>query len=89
AGVDPVSRKTFWRIINELAKQGLSVLVTTHYMDEAEFCSKVSIIHDGKLIIEGTPTNLRKQTGLRTLGEVFDKSITEYEHKKEQKRGSR
>jgi len=79
AGVDPVSRKTFWNIIRQLSKQGLSVLVTTHYMDEAEFCDKVSIIYDGKLIIEGSPLALIQKMGLRTLGEVFDKSITDYE----------
>jgi ABC-2 type transport system ATP-binding protein len=47
AGVDPVSRKTFWDIIQDLSSQGLSVLVTTHYMDEAELCDVVSIIYDG------------------------------------------
>jgi len=79
AGVDPVSRKMFWNIIRQLAREGLAVLVTTHYMDEAEFCDKISIIYDGKLIIEGTPKTLREKTGLRTLGEVFEESVSAYQ----------
>jgi len=75
AGVDPISRKMFWEIIRQLATQGLSVLVTTHYMDEAEFCDIISIIYDGNLIIEGPPKELIKEAGVRTLGEIFEKSI--------------
>ena len=86
AGVDPVARKMFWNIIRQLARDGLAVLVTTHYMDEAEFCDKVSIIYDGKLIIEGTPKALRERTRLRTLGEVFEKCVAEYQDKEEQSR---
>lgn len=59
AGVDPLSRKKFWHVIKDLARQGVTVLLTTHYMDEAEQCDRVALISDGKLIAIDTPQNLK------------------------------
>ncbi len=64
AGVDPISRREFWELIYSMAKQGVTVLVTTHYMDEAELCQRVGFISQGKLIALDTPGQL-KQTQMR------------------------
>ncbi len=53
-GVDPVSRREFWRLIDDLSREGTTVLVTTHYLDEAERCDRVAIIHAGRLAALGT-----------------------------------
>ncbi|OPY75542.1 MAG: putative ABC transporter ATP-binding protein YbhF [Syntrophorhabdus sp. PtaU1.Bin153] len=60
SGVDPISRRNFWHLINEMAASGTTVFVTTHYMDEADYCDRLALIYRGKLIAEGTPTMLRK-----------------------------
>ena len=62
-GVDPLSRRRFWRLINELARGGTTVLVTTHYLDEAEHCHRIAIIHAGRLAALGTVR--RAETGIR------------------------
>lgn len=71
AGVDPVSRRLFWRIIRELAQEGITVLVSTHYMDEAETCDRVAFFYNGRLLAEGTPGELKAQTGRATLEDAF------------------
>ncbi len=58
AGVDPISRRDFWRLIKNLAKEGVTVLVTTHYMDEAEYCDRVCLIYNGRIIAEDAPKKL-------------------------------
>ena len=58
-GVDPVSRRDFWRILNELQKDGVTILVSTAYLDEAERCTRVGFLHQGHLIAEGTPDELK------------------------------
>ncbi len=58
-GVDPVSRRRFWELINDLAAAGVTVLVTTHYLDEAEYCHRVLLIHAGELIASGSPEELK------------------------------
>lgn len=58
-GVDPVSRKNFWDLINELSQNGITVFVTTHYLDEAEFCHRIMMIEAGKIIAGGTPGELK------------------------------
>ena len=58
-GVDPVSRRDFWRILNELQKDGVTILVSTAYLDEAERCTRVGLLHQGHLIAEGTPDELK------------------------------
>ncbi|MCP3103909.1 ABC transporter ATP-binding protein [Myxococcus sp. K15C18031901] len=60
AGVDPVQRRTFWALIRDLAAQGTTVFVTTHYMDEAENCARIGIMVDGKLVALDTPTGLKR-----------------------------
>ena len=64
AGVDPISRREFWELIYDMAKQGVTILVTTHYMDEAELCQRVGFISQGKLVALDSPANL-KQTQMR------------------------
>jgi len=60
SGVDPGSRRRFWELIHTLAQDGVSVLVSTHYMDEAEYCDRVALINHGRLIALGTPTQLKQ-----------------------------
>jgi len=59
AGVDPVARRTFWRIIRDLARGGTTVFVTTHYLDEAEYCGRIGLMVDGRLVALDTPSNLK------------------------------
>ena len=59
-GVDPVSRRQFWSIIDDMARQGVTIFVTTHYMDEAEHCQRLALMYAGKLIALDTPINLKK-----------------------------
>jgi ABC-2 type transport system ATP-binding protein len=60
-GVDPVSRQEFWQILNGIKKQGTTILVSTAYMDEAERCDQIALMHQGKLITQGTPAEIKKQ----------------------------
>lgn len=61
SGVDPISRRNFWNLIYEMSKVGTTVFVTTHYMDEADYCDRLALIYRGKIIAEGTPDELRKE----------------------------
>jgi ABC-2 type transport system ATP-binding protein len=70
-GVDPVARRAFWDLIYELADGGTTVFVTTHYMDEAEYCARVSIMAAGRIIAIGSPAELKEQTGKKTMQDVF------------------
>jgi len=70
SGVDPVSRRNFWSLIYEMAKGGTTVFVTTHYMDEAEYCDRLALIYRGKIIAEGTPTELKVQYMRRSVLEI-------------------
>jgi ABC-2 type transport system ATP-binding protein len=72
-GVDPVTRRQFWELIYQAAERGITVFVTTHYMDEAEYCDRVSIMVDGKIEALDTPKNLRQQFQVSTMDEVFHK----------------
>jgi ABC-2 type transport system ATP-binding protein len=72
-GVDPVTRRQFWEMIYEAASRGITVFVTTHYMDEAEYCDRISIMSDGKIVALDTPANLKKQYYADTVEEVFIK----------------
>ncbi|MFO7302001.1 MAG: ABC transporter ATP-binding protein [Acidobacteriota bacterium] len=69
-GVDPVSRRDFWRLIDDLAARGVTVLVTTHYLDEAERCDRIAIIHDGRLAALGTSRELKAIFASRPIVEV-------------------
>ncbi len=70
-GVDPITRRQFWELIYEEAASGTTIFVTTHYMDEAEYCSRVSIMVDGKIEALDTPQELKKQFGAASMDEVF------------------
>jgi ABC-2 type transport system ATP-binding protein len=61
SGVDPISRRNFWDLIRSLARQGVTVFVTTHYMDEAEYCDRLALIYRGRLIALGTPDQLKRE----------------------------
>jgi len=60
SGVDPLSRRTFWNLINKMSGSGTTVFVTTHYMDEADYCHRLALIYRGKIIAEGTPMELKE-----------------------------
>jgi len=71
SGVDPITRRRFWELIYETAAQGTTVLITTHYLDEAEYCRRISIMVDGAIAAMGTPTEVRQAVGAATLDDVF------------------
>ncbi|MBM4426918.1 MAG: ABC transporter ATP-binding protein [Chloroflexi bacterium] len=71
SGVDPTARRAFWDLIYELAENGVTILVTTHYMDEAEYCERVGVMRDGKLLAMDTPTNLKRTVIKGNVWEVF------------------
>ncbi len=75
AGVDPVSRRVFWEIIHELPGQGISILITTHYMDEAESCDIVGFIFNGKLIRIAPPKEIIKEEKAKNLEDIFIKYV--------------
>jgi ABC-2 type transport system ATP-binding protein len=60
SGVDPISRRQFWELIHEMAATGVTVFVTTHYMDEAEYCNRLVLIYHGKIVASGSPTELKR-----------------------------
>lgn len=70
-GVDPVTRRQFWDLIYEAADSGITVFVTTHYMDEAEYCNRISIMVDGRIDALDTPANLKQRYEAETMDEVF------------------
>jgi ABC-2 type transport system ATP-binding protein len=70
-GVDPVTRRQFWEMIYEAAARGITVFVTTHYMDEAEYCDRISIMSEGKIVALDTPDELKKKYKVESVEEVF------------------
>ena len=70
-GVDPVTRRQFWNMIYDASDRGITIFVTTHYMDEAEYCDRVSIMVDGKISALETPANLKKQFNAQNMDDVF------------------
>lgn len=70
-GVDPMTRRQFWELIYEAADRGTTIFVTTHYMDEAEYCTRVSIMVDGQVRALDTPARLKQQFAAETMDEVF------------------
>jgi len=71
SGVDPITRRQFWELIYETAHAGTTVLVTTHYMDEAEYCDRISIMVSGRIEALGSPAKLKKDAGASSIDEVF------------------
>lgn len=70
-GVDPVTRRQFWDLIYAAADRGITIFVTTHYMDEAEYCNRLSMMVDGVIKALDSPTNLKQQFGAASMDEVF------------------
>jgi ABC-2 type transport system ATP-binding protein len=70
-GVDPITRREFWNLIYQAAANGTTVFVTTHYMDEAEYCNRVSIMVDGRIDALGSPDELKKKFNATDMGQVF------------------
>ncbi|MDZ7316549.1 MAG: ABC transporter ATP-binding protein [candidate division KSB1 bacterium] len=71
SGVDPIARRQFWDLIYSLAADGVTIFVTTHYMDEAEYCNRLSIMHAGKIIALGSPNELKRRYRKSTVEQVF------------------
>jgi ABC-2 type transport system ATP-binding protein len=71
SGVDPITRRQFWEMIYDAASSGTTVFVTTHYMDEAEYCDRISIMVSGKIGAIGTPSELKRQFGTDSVDDVF------------------
>lgn len=70
-GVDPITRRQFWELIYSSVSEGMTVFVTTHYMDEAEYCNRLSVMVDGQIKALDTPKALKQQYGVKTMDEVF------------------
>jgi len=70
-GVDPITRRQFWELIYDATSRGITVFVTTHYMDEAEYCNRVSVMVDGKIEALDSPKNLKNQFNANSMDEVF------------------
>ena len=75
SGVDPIARRAFWDLIYQLSEAGQTVFVTTHYMDEAEYCHRVAMLYHGKMIALGTPAELKSSMTKTSMEEVFVASI--------------
>ena len=71
SGVDPITRRQFWELIYEAARGGTTVLVTTHYMDEAEYCDRISIMVAGRIAAMGIPSDLKREAGVQSIDELF------------------
>ncbi len=82
SGVDPIARRGFWDLIYEMAAAGQTVFVTTHYMEEAEYCHRLALMHQGRFIALGSPEELKRERGLATIEEVFVAAIEEEEGKR-------
>jgi ABC-2 type transport system ATP-binding protein len=82
-GVDPITRRQFWEMIYESASAGITVFVTTHYMDEAEYCDRVSIMNEGRIVALDSPENLKKKYDAGSVEEVFIKIARPANQRKE------
>lgn len=76
-GVDPATRRQFWELIYQAADQGITIFVTTHYMDEAEYCDRISMMVDGHIRALDTPDGLKHHFDARDMDEVFQKLARE------------
>ncbi|MBN1130745.1 MAG: hypothetical protein JXA71_17280, partial [Chitinispirillaceae bacterium] len=74
--VDPLSRRTFWDFINTLSRQGTTIFVTTHHMDEAEYCHRISIMVAGRIAAMDSPAALKRGANSATLQEAFIRIVT-------------
>src|SRR4029079_4929440 len=71
SGVDPITRRQFWELIYEAAARGTTALVTTHYLDEAEYCDRISIMVAGRIAALGSPHDLKQRFGAGSIDEIF------------------
>ena len=76
SGVDPIVRREFWNLIYKAASKGVTIFVTTHYMDEAEYCERISIMSHGQLKMVATPTEIKQKMEVDTIEEAFGKFVT-------------
>jgi len=81
SGVDPVSRRDFWQILYQLLKENVTILFSTSYLDEAERCKRVGLIHKGRLLKCDVPANIKRQRNAETLEEAFISIINEHDRK--------
>lgn len=81
SGVDPISRREFWNHINSLAKKGVTILITTHFMDEAEYCDRISLFYRGETIAMGSPVELKQRANSHNMEETFITLIEDYDKK--------
>ncbi|RPI17352.1 MAG: ABC transporter ATP-binding protein [Acidobacteriales bacterium] len=79
SGVDPIARREFWDLIYQLSEQGNTIFVTTHYMDEAEYCHRLALMYKGKIVALDTPAALKEAAGKPSMEEVFVATIEEEE----------
>jgi len=79
SGVDPIARRGFWDLIYQLSESGRTVFVTTHYMEEAEYCHRLALMHSGRIIALGAPATLKESAGKATMEEVFVSLIEQQE----------
>ena len=84
SGVDPITRREFWNHINGLVEKGVTIMVTTHFMDEAEYCDRIALVYQSQIIHIGTPDDLKKLAKTEenpepTLEDAFVKLIEEYD----------
>jgi ABC-2 type transport system ATP-binding protein len=87
SGVDPIARATFWDLINQMSGSGHTIFVTTHYMDEAEYCHRLALMYRGKVIALGSPAALKGSVGAASMEEVFVELI-EAEERDDSQRGA-
>jgi ABC-2 type transport system ATP-binding protein len=77
SGVDPIARRRFWRLIDDMSSQGITIFVTTHYLDEAEYCHRLALIHAGRIVAEGTVSDLKEVFAGRAVLEVVAPRVGE------------
>ncbi len=81
SGVDPIARRTFWDLIYQLAESGNTIFVSTHYMEEAEYCHRLALMYRGKVIALGTPAELKSGMQVKTMEDVFLTAIEKEERR--------
>jgi ABC-2 type transport system ATP-binding protein len=75
-GVDPLARREFWHLLYRMAADGVTIFVTTHYMDEADYCHHLALINAGKIVADGTPRSVKKEAGSQSLDEIFARVVS-------------
>lgn len=89
SGVDPLTRREFWLHINGMVDKGVTVMVTTHFMDEAEYCDRIGLVYRGKIIAAGTPDALKQQVATEanpnpSMEDAFIELILDYDKQQEE-----